>query len=155
MSLGINLLLILFVFCINIVITIILIQKNTLSHKLLKELKSEVKNIINEVDNHIVLAENTKNELSLLLKKANVNIKRSGVSKSKHKVHSIPDSKLVSKDSGTIGAVEHSRNNFEENIVLINMLLLQGASSESIMDILHLTLEEINLVKMLQKQNKK
>lgn len=148
MSVFFVLILLILFFCGNIVVTSILVARNSITKKVVKELKSSVQNIINELDTHTALAHDVSQELKLLLK---VSEKSIGSSKSTHtRTVDAAASALRTKGKNTVSS------HWENDIVsFINLMIDKGESDEHIVRTLDISFEELNLVKLQRLRSSK
>ena len=118
----------------NFIIIAVLISRNTISQRLMKEIHSYTQNTINELDKHVVLAETTKEELQLVLEQA-----QSISTKTKSK-------KTNAITTSTKQAPSTQTN--KDIIKNIQGLLVQGVSEDQIIELLHVSYAEINIAQL-------
>lgn len=144
---------------INTIITIVLISRNNLSHKLLREIKTGVQNMVNEVESKITLAMDLIQELEELLKQAEKIDTKILSQDSYVEKHTLEENQQASNEKDIdIQKVSIEKLNEQETLHnqrdAIVRMLSQNHSVKSIAETLNVTVEEVNIMKYKEVKKK-
>lgn len=146
---SITIILFILAIIINLIVTVVIVSRHSVSGKILKEIKPGVQSVVNDIDKRIVLlmdmmeeVESTKDNL--------INSATKKKKSTREKIEPPPSPRTSSDATHTIAyeskneSLHKDESGMKKNIAT---LLLNGDSIESVMETLGVSYEEVNIIR--------